>query len=96
MEFNLEKDVFKDVRVRRAFAHVIDRKVIFNTVNYGYGATITGPINPKLTKWFVDDLKTYPIDLKAAEALLDEAGYKRGADGIRFKLNLDYVPSTEA
>ncbi len=96
VEFNLEKDVFKDVRVRRAFAHVIDRNVIFNTVNFGYGATITGPINPKLTKWFVDDLKTYPIDLKAAEALLDEAGYKRGADGIRFKLNLDYVPSTEA
>lgn len=58
-------------------------KVIFNAVNYGYGAPIIGPINPKLSKWYVADLKTYPIDLKAAEALLDEAGYKRGADYIR-------------
>lgn len=95
IEFNLERDVFKDVRVRRAFAHVIDRNVIFNTINYGYGSPITGPISPNLTKWHVPDLKTYPIDLKAAEALLDEAGYKRGADGVRFKLNLDYVPSGE-
>ncbi|MCX8999661.1 ABC transporter substrate-binding protein [Rhizobiaceae bacterium BDR2-2] len=96
IEFNLERDFFKDVRVRRAFAHVIDRNVIFNTVNYGYGAPIPGPINPKLTKWYVGDLKTYLIDLKAAEALLDEAGYERGSDGIRFRLNLDYVPSGEA
>ncbi|WP_320198927.1 ABC transporter substrate-binding protein [Agrobacterium sp. rho-13.3] len=92
VEFNLEREFFKDVRVRRAFAHVIDRNVIFNTVNYGYGAPITGPISVKLSKWYVDDLKTYPIDLKAAETLLDEAGYKRGPDGIRAKLNLDYVP----
>lgn len=96
IEFNLERDFFKDVRVRRAFAHVIDKKVIFNTVNYGYGSINPGPINPKLTKWFVGDLKTYPIDLKAAETLLDEAGYKRGAGGIRAKLTIDYVPSGES
>ncbi|MDO1583819.1 ABC transporter substrate-binding protein [Rhizobium oryzicola] len=95
IEFNLEKDFFKDVRVRRAFAHVIDKKVIFNTVNYGYGSINPGPINPKLTKWYVGDLKTYPVDLRAAEALLDEAGYKRGAGGIRAKLTIDYVPSGE-
>jgi peptide/nickel transport system substrate-binding protein len=95
VEFNLERDIFKDVRVRRAFAHAIDRNVIFNTVNYGYGAPISGPISPNLTRWYVKDLKTYPIDLTAAEALLDEAGYPRGADGIRFKVNLDYVPSAE-
>jgi peptide/nickel transport system substrate-binding protein len=93
VEFNLEKPFFQDVRVRRAFAHVIDRNVIKNTINYGYGATITGPINPNLTKWYVADLKTYPIDTAAAEKLLDEAGFPRGADGIRIKLNVDYVPS---
>lgn len=95
IEFNLERDFFKDVRVRKAFAHVIDKKVIFNTVNYGYGAINPGPINPKLTKWYVGDLKAYPVDLKAAEALLDEAGYKRGSDGIRAKLTIDYVPGGE-
>jgi peptide/nickel transport system substrate-binding protein len=96
IEFNLERPFFKDVRVRRAFAHVIDRKVIRNTINYGYGEPISGPINPNLTKWYVADLKTYPIDLAAAEKLLDEAGYPRGSDGIRARINLDYVPSGES
>ncbi|WP_412066850.1 ABC transporter substrate-binding protein [Rhizobium sp. SYY.PMSO] len=96
IEFNLEKPVFKDIRVRRAFAHVIDRKVIRNTINYGYGEPIPGPINPNLTKWYVADLKTYPIDLAAAEKLLDEAGHPRGSNGVRLRLNLDYVPSGES
>jgi peptide/nickel transport system substrate-binding protein len=95
IEFNLEKPVFKDIRVRQAFAHVIDRKVIRNTINYGYGEPIPGPINPNLAKWFVADLKTYPIDLAAAEKLLDDAGHPRGSDGVRLRLNLDYVPSGE-
>ncbi|WP_349962734.1 ABC transporter substrate-binding protein [Rhizobium sp. ZPR3] len=95
IEFNLERPVFKDIRVRQAFAHVIDREVIRNTINYGYGEAIPGPINPNLTKWYVADLKTYPIDLAAAEKLLDEAGHPRGSDGVRFRLNLDYVPSGE-
>ncbi len=30
----------------------------------------------------------YPFDKKKSEALLDEAGYKRGADGNRFSLKL--------
>lgn len=95
IEFNLERPFFKDIRVRQAFAHVIDRKVILNTINYGYGAAIPGPINPNLAKWYDSDLKTYPIDLAAAEKLLDEAGYPRGSDGVRIRINLDYVPSGE-
>lgn len=95
IEFNLERPFFKDIRVRQAFAHVIDRKVILNTINYGYGAAIPGPINPNLAKWYDGDLKTYPIDLAAAEKLLDEAGYPRRSDGVRIRINLDYVPSGE-
>ena len=96
IEFNLERPAFKDIRVRQAFAHVIDRKVIRNTINYGYGEAIPGPINPNLTKWYVADLKTYPIDLAAAEKLLDEAGHPRGSDGVRLRISLDYVPSGES
>ncbi|MCK1441694.1 ABC transporter substrate-binding protein [Bradyrhizobium sp. 48] len=93
VEFNLDRPIFRDVRVRRAFAHAIDRKVIRDVVNYGYGKIIVGPVSASLTKFYVDDLKSYPFDLKAAEKLLDEAGYARGADGIRFRLTHDYVPS---
>jgi peptide/nickel transport system substrate-binding protein len=93
VEFNLDRPLFKDVRVRRAFAHTIDRNVIRDVVNYGYGKTIVGPISASLTQFYVDDLKTYPFDLKTAEKLLDDAGYPRGTDGVRFRLNHDYVPS---
>jgi len=96
IEFNLERDFFKDRRVREAFARVIDRQVFKNVINYGYGEIITGPINPNLSRWYVPDLKTYPIDAAAAEKLLDEAGYPRAADGIRARLTIDYVPSAES
>jgi peptide/nickel transport system substrate-binding protein len=91
--FNLDKPFFKDLRVRQAFAHVIDRNIIFKIINFGFGAPIVGPVTPNLTKWFDADLKPYPIDTKAAETLLDAAGFPRGDGGIRQKLNLDYVPS---
>jgi peptide/nickel transport system substrate-binding protein len=91
--FNLDKPFFKDLRVRQAFAHVIDRNIIFKVINYGFGAPIIGPINPNLTKWFDPDLKPYPIDTKTAEKLLDAAGFPRSDGGIRQKLNLDFVPS---
>lgn len=93
VEFNLDRPVFRDIRVRRAFAHAIDRKVIRDVVNFGYGKIIVGPVSASLTKFYVDDLKSYPFDPKAAEKLLDEAGFPRGADGVRFRLTHDYVPS---
>lgn len=96
VEFNLERPFFQDLRVRQAFAHTIDRNVIHDTVNYGYGQAIAGPINPNLAKWYVPDLKTYATDPKLAESLLDAAGFPRGADGIRIRLSHDYVPSTDA
>ncbi|MCX5493697.1 ABC transporter substrate-binding protein [Kaistia dalseonensis] len=96
VEFNLDRPVFQDVRVRQAFAHVIDRQVIRDTINYGYGQTIPGPISPNLTKFYYPELKTYPIDRAKAEALLDEAGLKRGEDGVRVRLVHDYVPSAES
>lgn len=95
VEFNLDRPIFKDVRVRRAFAHAIDRNVIRDVVNYGYGKSIVGPISASLTKFYVDDLKSHPFDLKLAETLLDEAGYPRGAGGVRFRLTHDYVPSSD-
>ena len=91
--FNLDRPFFKDLRVRRAFAHVIDRNVIRNTINYGFGEPIVGPIAPGLAKWVDKDLKPFPIDIGAAEKLLDAAGFPRGDGGIRQKLTLDFVPS---
>src|SRR5690606_3317000 len=37
----------------------------------------------------------YPFDRERAEALLDEAGYKRGKNGERFSLKLVQIPNGE-
>lgn len=95
IEFNFENPFFKDIRVRQAFAHTIDKSVIHQTVNYGYGSVIEGPVVPSLTKFYVPDLKGHAIDTAKAEALLDAAGFPRGSDGIRHRLTLDPLGGQE-
>ena len=34
--FNLEREVFRDLRVRKAFAHAIDRKVLASNGFFGF------------------------------------------------------------
>jgi peptide/nickel transport system substrate-binding protein len=92
IEFNLENKYLKDLRVRQAIAHAIDRKVVLNTVWYGYGDISPTPISPKLTRFHDASIKGYAFDPKKAEQLLDEAGLKRGADGVRFRLTHDFLP----
>ncbi len=88
-EFNLDNPYLSNLKVRQAIAHAIDRNVIAETVYSGYAKPLYGPISPNLTRFFEPNLPTYAFDTKQAEALLDEAGYPRGADGKRFKLIVD-------
>ena len=37
-------------------------------------------------------MNRFEYDLKKAEGLLDDAGYKKGADGVRFKITIDPIP----
>jgi len=39
--------------------------------------------------FYTQDTKQYPFDRKKAEALLDEAGFPRGVDGVRFRVSHD-------
>ncbi|MBI5052064.1 MAG: peptide ABC transporter substrate-binding protein [Chloroflexi bacterium] len=79
-----------DLKVRQAFAMAVDRKTIAEqlygpqgkaTCNYIVGAAdVTSTNTDKM------DVCTYNID--KANALLEEAGWKKGADGIRAKGNV--------
>jgi peptide/nickel transport system substrate-binding protein len=91
-EFNLRDPLFQDVRVRQAIAHCIDQSFIVDTILFGFAKPATGPISQDMAKFYTDKVPRYPVDLKLAETLLDEAGHKRGADGIRFSFTLDPVP----
>jgi peptide/nickel transport system substrate-binding protein len=93
--FNLDNPYLRDVRVRQAIAHAIDKKAYLDLIWYGYGEVANGPVVPALKQWHAADLPAYRFDTKKAEELLDAAGFKRGSGGVRFRLTNDYLPYGE-
>ncbi|MBI4255479.1 MAG: ABC transporter substrate-binding protein [Candidatus Rokubacteria bacterium] len=94
LELNLRDKILGDVRVRRALAHAIDRGVVANTIWFGVGKPATGPISSG-QPFYHAGVTAYPYDPARAERLLDEAGYRRGAGGVRFELTQDFLPYGE-
>ncbi len=95
LEFNLRKPPFNDVRVRRAIAHAIDRNFLLRNVWFGFGKPSTGPISSAMTKFHAPVTAAYPHDPALAQRLLDEAGLRRGAGGIRFRMTHDPLPGSD-
>ena len=91
LAFNLERKPLSDLKVRKAIATAIDKNFITKALMGGFAQPADGPIVPG-SPFAVTDVVKYPFDLKKAAEMLDEAGYKAGADGQRFKLTVDYIP----
>ena len=72
----------QDVRVRQALVHAINRQAIVEQVLKGRGQVATGPINPLLGPYYNPDVPTYDYDPERAAALLEEAGWTKGQDGV--------------
>lgn len=82
--WNLRRPLFQDLRVRRALAQAVNVPQMIRYILYGHGVRSTGIFTPQV--WFFDpSVKSLPYDPEAARKLLDEAGWKPGADGIRTK-----------
>lgn len=92
VEMNHRRKELADVRVRRAIAHAIDRAFVVNTVFLGFAAQATGPVPKNDSQFYTPDVPAYAFDVAKANALLDEAGYPKGADGNRFALKLLPAP----
>lgn len=80
MAFNTGNDVTADVAVRRAINCGLDRDAVIEHVLDGYGkvAYSVGDGMP----WSSPDMKV-ELDREKAARLLDEAGWKKGEDGVR-------------
>ncbi len=89
---NLRDPIIGKLKVRQAISHAINREALTKTVWGGYAAPATGPVTSQLKTFYTADTPQYPFDVKRAEALLDEAGYPKQADGWRFALNHDFIP----
>ncbi|GAA1579261.1 ABC transporter substrate-binding protein [Kribbella sancticallisti] len=73
----------RDARVREAFELAVDRQKIIDTAYLGYGTPGSSIVPPVSGDWYNPAVKPAGFDLAKAAALLDEAGYKPGPDGIR-------------
>lgn len=73
---------FRDVRVRRALAHAVDRDLLVRTILDGQVSVVNGAIQP-LSPAYEPDVRRYPYDTAQANRLLEEAGWRRGPDGLR-------------
>jgi peptide/nickel transport system substrate-binding protein len=73
--FNVQDPVFRDVRVRQAFAYGIDREKIVKYLWRDQARPAVGVIPPN--NWaYEPNVKTYPYDPGRARELLKEAGYE--------------------
>ena len=88
LEFNHRRKELADVRVRRAIAHAVDVPFFIENFLYGQGKPAAGPIPSSAAAFFPGNAPPYTFDRKRAVALLDEAGFKPGAGGVRFTLRL--------
>jgi len=78
--YNMRREPFRDVRVRRALGMAIDVNKIIRYVLYGQGERITGPF-VKQTDYYNHAIKPLPYDPAGALELLAQAGWKKGKDG---------------
>ncbi len=87
--YNLDPDktpLFQDVKVRQALIYALDRQAMVDSILLGYGVVANGT-QPTLSEAYAPDQVTtvYNYDVDKANALLDEAGWVAGSDGIRAK-----------
>lgn len=82
IDLNLDDPWLKDVRMRRALTHAMNRKNLVESLFQGRQQLSDNFVPPRRSD-AAPEIRTYPYDPKKAEALLDEMGWVMGADGIR-------------
>ena len=93
VDLNLTRDILKDVKVRQALFHAIDRERIAQDVYQGLSEPAKNAIPTQFKDLHdpsVNYDELYPYDPEKAGALLDEAGYPL-KDGKRFSIELTVI-----
>jgi peptide/nickel transport system substrate-binding protein len=73
-----------DPRVRRALLHAINRPELAHAVYGADGVVADSWVHPSFARHaqLQDTITRYPFDPRRASAILEEAGWSRGADGV--------------
>ncbi len=81
--FNMANPILQDIKVRQAISHAIDR---LSLCKAAIGPTTNIGDSPISIGWAASpNVVRYEYDPEKAKALLEEAGWKVGSDGIREK-----------
>ncbi len=88
---NMQDRILKDLRVRRALALALDRNKLKKALYADLPELAETVLTPD--HWASSPLPRAPFDPTAAAKLLDDAGFPRRADGMRFTIT--YRTSTD-
>ncbi len=102
---NTQRAPTDDLRVRQALIHATDRAAIVKAILRDKSPVAFGPLTATTLGYDAQVKSLYPFDLNKARQLLDEAGWRTSADGIRQKdgrrlqvdaglLSFGFVPET--
>lgn len=89
-----------DKRVRKALAHLVNRRLIIEKLLYGMATTTESPIHPSNKKYYNDTLTPYDYNPEKAKQLLREAGWKdtdgdgildKTIDGTKMQLSFQFL-----
>lgn len=81
--FNSRRPGLAETAVRAAIAHAIDYDAMIEKVTHGTSEVARNSLPPTAIGY--EALPPHSYDLRAANALLDRSGWKRGSDGVRAK-----------
>ena len=95
--FNLEKPQFTDKAAREALYYAMNKKSIIDSIYYGLPQDAESYL-PKESWAYNSGLPTHEYNIAKAKQILDAAGWKPGADGVREKngVRLAFTNSTTA
>ena len=80
MEYNLNREVFQDVAVRRALNHAVNKQSIVDNLFLGYATVLDSPAAPSIQGH--TSAGSYPYDPDLAKQMLADAGWTPGDDEV--------------
>ncbi len=91
--------ILSDIKVRQALSMAIDRDLLVE-IGYGQAGRPTCNLVPGPAVYASDNTGCFVQDIAGANAMLDDAGWEKGSDGVRTKdgerLSLLFQTSTNA
>ena len=99
---NMTKPILKDVRVRKAMAHIVDYDHLIKNIRSGLGTRLVSNILPG-KRYYAKDIVPYDFNIQKAKDLLAEAGWAdsdgdgyldKMMDGKKTKLVIELLVTT--